>query len=78
MRALALGGFLLGLCTRSAAAQHATLGPAVAVAEYREVASSLRYSGVGPGASGRSAATYGRAPTPGTTRPSPRSMPRQR
>ena len=51
MKALALGALLLGICTRSAAAQHATLGPDVAVAEYREVASSLRYSGVGPGAS---------------------------
>jgi len=51
VKALALGALLLGICTRSAAAQHATLGPDVAVAEYREVASSLRYSGVGPGAS---------------------------
>jgi hypothetical protein len=34
-------------------AQHAWLGPELAVADYREVSSSLRYSGVGPGVAAR-------------------------
>ncbi len=52
MRRCTLRGFLLCLCgaPAPAAAQRVTIGPEVGVAQYREVASSLRYSGVGPGA----------------------------
>jgi len=49
----ALGWLLPGLCAGPVAAQHASLGPMLGVAEYREVASSLRYSGLGPGATAR-------------------------
>ena len=53
MRSWALGWLLPGVCAGPVAAQHASLGPALGVAEYREVASSLRYSGLGPGATAR-------------------------
>ena len=39
------------LTAAPAAAQHFTLGPQVALVDYGEVSSNLRYSGVGPGAS---------------------------
>jgi hypothetical protein len=35
-----------------AAAQHGSIGPELAVGEYREAASTFRYRGVGPGVSG--------------------------
>lgn len=48
--ALAIAAVLL--TAAPLAAQHASLGPEFAVADYREVSSSLRYRGVGGGVSG--------------------------
>ena len=55
---LARGLLLVGIWVAPAAAQHVTIGPELAVADYREAAASLRYRGVGPGAAG--GLTFGR------------------
>jgi hypothetical protein len=47
---VALGTLLLALGLRPAAGQQVALGPQVALADYREVASGLRYRGTGFGA----------------------------
>jgi hypothetical protein len=48
----ALGGLWVAAWPVPAAAQQGSIGPELGVGEYREAASSLRYSGVGPGAAG--------------------------
>ena len=50
MRALA--GLVFALCPASAVAQHGSFGPELAVGEYREASSSMRYRGSGPGFAG--------------------------